>query len=126
MIKSNRLIAVAVAIAAVFCLVGCGDDHDNRNITTETQQPAASAETAAGSSEGTTGQSAQQDIGYDKVIEIVLAKVPGAAAGDIKEIEMEREHGRIEYEGELWYDGYEYEFEVDGSTGNIIKWEIDR
>ena len=56
----------------------------------------------------------------------MLAKVPGAAAGDIKEIEMEREHGRIEYEGELWYDGYEYEFEVDGSTGNIIKWEIDR
>ena len=43
----------------------------------------------------------------------------------MKEIEREIDGGRIEYEGSIWYGGYEYEFEIDGSTGNILQWEID-
>ena len=65
------------------------------------------------------------DIGMDAVISIVLDRVPGATKNDINELECEYNDGRIEYEGELYYNGYEYEFEVDGATGNILKWEIN-
>ena len=65
------------------------------------------------------------DIGAEKVKQIVLAKVPGAVEGNIYEFEKEYDNGRLEYEGSLYYDGYEYEFEVDGATGNILQWEID-
>ena len=61
----------------------------------------------------------------DAVISIVLDRVPGATKNDIDELECEYDDGRIEYEGELHYNGYEYEFEIDGATGNILKWEID-
>lgn len=65
------------------------------------------------------------DIGMDAVIAIVLERIPGASRSNIDEIEREYDDGRIEYEGELHYNGYEYEFEIDGATGNILKWEID-
>ena len=55
----------------------------------------------------------------------ILDRVPGATKNDISELECEYDDGRIEYEGELYYNGYEYEFEIDGATGNILKWEID-
>lgn len=65
------------------------------------------------------------DIGPEKVKQIVLAKVPGAVETNIYEFEKDYDNGRIEYEGSLYHDGYEYEFEIDGATGNILKWEID-
>lgn len=65
------------------------------------------------------------DIGAEKVKQIVLAKVPGAVESSIYEFEKDYDDGRLEYEGSLYHDGYEYEFEIDGATGNILKWEID-
>jgi len=65
------------------------------------------------------------DIGAEKAKQIVLAKVPGAVEASIYEFERDYEDGRLEYEGSLYHDGYEYEFEVDGVTGSILQWEID-
>lgn len=65
------------------------------------------------------------DIGADRVKEIVLAKVPGATEDNIDDFEKEYDDGRLEYEGSIYYGGYEYEFEVDGETGTILQWEID-
>lgn len=74
---------------------------------------------------GGAGNNSSSDIGYDKVIEIVLARVPGAVKSDIYEMEREYDDGRLEYEGSIYYNGYEYEFEIDGATGNILQWEIE-
>ena len=30
------------------------------------------------------------------------------------------------YEGEIIYDGVEYEFEIDAQTGNVIEWSEER
>ena len=29
-------------------------------------------------------------------------------------------------EGEIFYNGMEYEFEIDADSGNILKWEEER
>ena len=33
---------------------------------------------------------------------------------------------RDRYEGEIHYNGYEYDFEIDADTGTITKWEVEQ
>lgn len=67
----------------------------------------------------------EADIGAAKAKAIALARVPGATEADIISFEREYDDGFLNYEGEIWYGGMEYEFEIDGATGTIIEWEID-
>ena len=55
----------------------------------------------------------------------VLERVPGAEASDVW-MHMDRDDGRDIYEGEVRFDGYEYEFEIDAATGRFIDWDRDR
>lgn len=61
-------------------------------------------------------------ISMDDARALVLEKVPGAT---IVKIEQDYDDGRKIYEGEAYKDGYEYEFEINASTGKFIKWEQD-
>ena len=36
-----------------------------------------------------------------------------------------RDDGRQIYEGEIYYNRMEYEFEIDASTGTIIEWSAE-
>lgn len=78
--------------------------------------------------EGWAAQGASSTSGsavtLEQARELVLERVPGAAASDVQ-IEQERDDGRDIYEGEVYYDGAEYEFEIDASTGSFIKWSVD-
>ena len=42
------------------------------------------------------------------------------------EFNRDYENGRLEYEGEIHYNGYEYDFEIDADTGTITKWEVEQ
>ncbi|HJB04112.1 MAG TPA: PepSY domain-containing protein, partial [Candidatus Evtepia excrementipullorum] len=53
-------------------------------------------------------------------------EVPGATASDIYEFETDRDDGRLEYEGTIYYDGTEYEFTIDGYSGAIRDWDVER
>ena len=64
-------------------------------------------------------------ITADQAKEIALAEVPGATVDDIYEFELDRDDGRLEYAGAIWYDGTEYEFTIDGYSGAIRSWEAD-
>ena len=64
-------------------------------------------------------------ITADQAKEIARAEVPGATVDDIYEFELDRDDGRLEYEGASWYDGTEYEFTIDGYSGAIRSWEAD-
>lgn len=68
----------------------------------------------------------ESKISEDKAKEIALAQVPGAKASDIREFEVDRDDGRIEFEGKIIYDGMEYEFEIDGYSGAIRNWEVEK
>ena len=71
------------------------------------------------------GSATEPLISEDEAINIVLGKVPGASRSDIVSFGREYDDGRWIYEGELRYNGLEYEFEIDAQTGNILEWEID-
>lgn len=77
--------------------------------------------------EGWAAQSGNAEgsaVTLEQARELVLERVPGAAASDVQ-IEQDREDGRDIYEGEVYYDRTEYEFEIDASTGSFIKWSVD-
>ena len=65
-------------------------------------------------------------IGVNRAKNIALKKVPGANSSHVKEINLDRENGRMVYEGEIYYNGWEYEFDIDAVTGAIVKWKVDR
>lgn len=52
----------------------------------------------------------------------VLEKVPGASEKDAA-LYLEKDDGKLVYEGVVRYDGMEYEFEADPWTGAILEWE---
>lgn len=56
---------------------------------------------------------------------IALSQVPGATAADIKEFEVDSDDGKLQYEGKIYYNGVEYEFEIDGYSGAIREWDVD-
>ena len=62
------------------------------------------------------------DIGEAEAKRIALSEVPGAADSDIR-IYQEYDDGRLVYEGEIRYDGMEYDFEIDAADGRIIDWD---
>lgn len=130
------MIAVVMAAGFVTGFSACGGSGTNTGSqeiqntepssdtnSTTSQDPAAQSQPSQ--QDDSSGSGNAGDIGMDAVVAIVLDRVPGATKNDINELECEHDDGRIEYEGELQYNGYEYEFEIDGSTGNILKWEID-
>ena len=53
---------------------------------------------------------------------IVLEKVPGATEDDIVEFRKDPDNSRAEYEGEIHYNGMEYEFEMNAYDGTILEW----
>ncbi|HZK70825.1 MAG TPA: PepSY domain-containing protein, partial [Clostridia bacterium] len=61
-------------------------------------------------------------IGIEKVKEILLLRVPGAT---IAEIDLEYDDGKVKYEGEMYLNNLEYEFEINAVTGAVLDWESD-
>lgn len=141
--KARTLILVLLMIAAAAAMVSCGRDGDDRgreNIQ-ESSQAVLPSDDSTNETRGNEGnhneihhddehsvlpeQTQASDIGVEGAKAIALGMVSGASASNITEIEREYDDGRLKYEGEMYYDGYEYEFEIDGTTGNILKWEID-
>ena len=56
---------------------------------------------------------------------IALAQVPGAKDSDIRGFEIDYDDGRLEYEGSIYFEELEYDFEIDGYSGAIRNWEVE-
>lgn len=65
-------------------------------------------------------------IGEERARSIAMEKVPGADASHIRKLKLDYDDGRWEYEVEIYYNGIEYEGEIDAVTGKILKWEAER
>ena len=79
---------------------------------------------AGGSGSGSGAGSAQVSISLEKAKSLALAKVSGATEQNIR-IHLDWDDGRPVYEGEIYYNQMEYEFEIDANTGTFLEWGMD-
>lgn len=64
-------------------------------------------------------------ISKEEASKIVLAKVEGATEQNLR-IALDTENGQQIYEGEIRFQGMEYEFELNANTGDILEWSKER
>ena len=72
------------------------------------------------------GSQATSDVSgsIEEAKKIALDKVPGATEKDIH-IGLDYEDGKSLYEGTIFYEQIEYEFEIDAQDGKIWSWEAE-
>ena len=63
-------------------------------------------------------------VTLDQARQLVVDRISGIASGDVQ-IHEDWDDGRQIYEGEAWYNGVEYEFEIDASTGAFLQWSSE-
>ena len=64
-------------------------------------------------------------VSRDEAVKTALGKASGATEKDVR-IELDYDDGRYRYEGDIIYNGIEYDFEIDADSGRILEWEEDR
>jgi len=55
---------------------------------------------------------------------LVLERVEGATEADVW-MKLDREDGRLVYEGQIIYNAMEYDFEIDANDGTFYSWEVE-
>lgn len=111
------------------------DDDDEYGYEYEVVEKPKADTTKSSNSENTTTQSNKDNvssssntsnqISESKASSIVKDKIPGAT---IRYIHLERDDGMYVYSGEaVSSDGiYEYDFEIDASSGAIVEWDKEK
>ena len=51
-----------------------------------------------------------------------LAKVPGASQSDIRKFKLDKDNGKLEYDGTIVFGGKKFEFSIDAKSGKITEW----
>ena len=82
------------------------------------------AERYAPSASSASDSSSGSYIGEAKAKEIV--EEYAGTTGVYREFRLERDDGRMVYEGELRSGRIEYDFTIDAVTGTILEWDADR
>ena len=72
-----------------------------------------------------TQPSTGTDIGLEKAKSIALGQVSGASSSHIRQAKRDYDDGRLEYDVKIVYNNYEYEFEIDGTTGTILSRDVE-
>lgn len=106
-------------------LKGSQGSQEQQNTDPADDGQAADSGNGTQSSSGNTGSTSGVAVTLEEAQNIALERVPGASAQNIS-IELDEDDGWYIYEGDIVYDGMEYEFEIDANTGNILKWEEER
>lgn len=64
-------------------------------------------------------------ITEEEAINIMLEKVPGASAEDVRMVMDRDDRGKLVFEGTLIFEGKEYDIEIDAETGAVLEWESE-
>lgn len=72
-----------------------------------------------------TANNANVAVTQEQAIETALSRVSGATEQDIR-ISLDHDDGVYKYEGDIIYNGVEYDFEIDANSGMILEWSEER
>lgn len=72
-------------------------------------------------------QASGQDIGREKAVEIALSHA-GLSQSNVRDLDVEKDKkkGSIVYEVDFEANGYEYDYDIDAATGEIVKQDKER
>lgn len=96
--------SILTLLIATLLFGGCGNNSESNN-TGNTQPNSISM---------LTEQEAKQ---------IALQQVPGATENNIVDFRKDMDDTMAEYEGEIHYDGMEYEFSIHAYEGTVLEWD---
>ncbi len=66
-----------------------------------------------------------KQISEQEAVDLVLNEIGGGSPQDVQ-MKVEHDDGRVMYEGRTAYNGVKYEFEIDGDSGMIVDWKMDK
>lgn len=64
-------------------------------------------------------------VSVEAATQMVIDKVAGASSEQVR-IKLDFDDGIYKYEGELYYEGMEYDFEIDANTGAFLEWTEEK
>ncbi len=101
------------------------DDYVEKTEATKKEE-AKKEETKKTESTVSAKENVNKDIGKEEALRIALANA-GLAENQVAFLKVERDidDGRVEYEVEFVAEQKEYEYEIDGMTGNILDYDIE-
>lgn len=109
----KKKLIILTLILSMFTLAGC------------TQKKDTPTPNSTNISNNSSNISTDSGITADKAKEIALTQVPGAALEHIVEFKSETDDNRPVYDGKIHYNGQEYDFEIDATTGDILEWDVE-
>lgn len=100
------------------------EQSSGKSVVVEQERSSSGSNSSSGSSSSSSEK--ESGISLDKAKSIALSQVSGASSGNIVKAYKDYDDGRVEYDVEIKYNGYEYEFEIDGASGKILSKDIER
>ena len=128
---SRRAIIIIAAVAALVVAGISVYAVSNNKVQEPVQQPSVQVQQEVQQDvqqqeASPSQQPVQQDgIGLEEAKQIALKQVSGASSADIVKAYQDYDDGILEYEVEIHYNGYEYDYEILGSSGEIISKDVD-
>ena len=110
----KRLFALLLASVIMLSLSACG-------VTDLTDKNGVKAEQGLSVQSG-TGQEGSAAVSRDRAIELAL-NAAGFTADEVRDLEAEpdRERGGTYWEVDFEAGGYEYSYDIDSATGEVVK-----
>ena len=117
----NKILKLTVLGMGVLGILGIAyGASKNRNLNGNEYISEYSSENRANISDNV------QLISVAKAKSIALSQVPGANESHLGEVDLDREHGRMVYEIEIFYNNSKYEYDIDAVTGEIVGSKIKK
>lgn len=125
----KRKLIFCIIMMTTLLLSSCGRNNTPQNspapemsgVNTDTSQSIAPSVTGNDQSLSTDNA----NLSEEDAKQIALAKVPGATAQDIRDFHTDYDNSKLKYEGEIYYENIEYDFEIDANTGEILEWDVE-
>lgn len=100
-------------------------EMDKGSVSTTQNQDQNASENSTQQGSSNTANQTEAAISEEEATNLALERVPGASAQDLR-IQLEFDDGVQKYEGDIIYDGKEYDFEIDANTGTFLEWSEER
>lgn len=117
----KKLLFSIIAVLVLVIAAGCGNNNKASQQQPSESQVAEQERTEDGAVVNEDGL-----IGEEKAKQLALDRVEGASTDHLRDFDLDKDDGRLEYEGEIRYNGMEYEFEIDAKSGEFIKWNSEK